>query len=508
MALVLLTLIPVHAAHAQIAQAKVTGGAVSGTATDGIAIFTGIPLAAPPTGDRRWKAPAPVQPWSGVRKADTFANACMQPPNSQGNTAPVSEDCLYLNVWTPATSATARIPVIVWVHGGGFTGGSTSISMYDGTGFARKGVVFVSLAYRLGPFGFMAHQELSRESGHGSGAYGIQDLVAGLKWVQANISAFGGDPGNVTIFGHSAGSAAVGFLAASPLSKGLFHRVIAMSGVSFTPLQTSQQDGFGMSIPALATAEATGNAFLSKLGVKSIADARALSADMIQAATGGGLTFRPVADGHVISRDLYTLYEQHKFNDTPVLLGHTSDETLAFGGGRPVTPADFEKQINTQFGVQAEAILRAYPHATDAEAARAARYVRNDTSFAWNMWTWAREQAKQGTGKVFSYYYDNHAPQAEGSGHGSDVPFAFQTLAGRRTPGKEDLALSDMISSYYVNFAITGDPNGKGLPPWPAFTDKNAQVMVFDAAPGARAYPVLERVRLWDPYFERLRNAK
>jgi para-nitrobenzyl esterase len=433
----------------------------------------------------------------------------MQAPNSQGNTSPVSEDCLYLNVWTPATSANAKVPVIVWIHGGGFTGGSTSISMYDGTGLAKKGVVLVSLAYRLGPFGFMAQPELSHESGHGSGAYGIEDLVAGLKWVRANISAFGGDPGNVTIFGHSAGSAAVSFLAASPLSTGLFHRVIAMSGASFAPLQTSQQGGFGMSIPTLKLAEATGSAFLSRLGVKSIAEARKLSAETIQAATGGGMTFRPVADGHVLSSDLYNLYQQGKFNDTPVLLGHTSDEGLAFGGSQSVTPADFEKEIKAELGAQAEAILKAYPHSTDADAVRATRHVRNDTSFAWNMWTWAREQSTHGKGKVFSYYYNNHAAQAEGSGHGSDVPFAFQTLAaGRRTPSPADLALSDMISSYYVKFAATGDPNGKGLPQWPPFTDKNQQVMVFDATPSARTYPALERVQLFDPYFDRVRGEK
>jgi para-nitrobenzyl esterase len=506
--LVLLTLLlRVHAAHAQVTQATVTGGVVSGVVENGITVFKGVPFAAPPTGDLRWRAPGPVKGWSGVRKADAFANACMQPPNSQGNTAPVSEDCLYLNVWTPAPSATARLPVIVWVHGGGFTGGSTSIGMYAGTGFAKKGVVLVSLAYRLGPFGFMAHPELSRESGHGSGAYGIEDLIAGLKWVQANISAFGGDPGTVTIFGHSAGSAAVTFLAASPLTKGLFHRVIAMSGASFTPLQTSQQGNFGMSIPALQTAEATGTAFLSKLNVKTIAEARALGADAIQAATGGGMTFRPVADGHVVSQDLYTLYEQRKFNDTPVLLGHTSDETLAFGGGGTVTPAAFQKQIRDQFGADADAILKVYPHATDAEAVRAARQLRNDTSFNWNMWTWAREQSKQGAGKVFSYYYDNHAPQAEGSGHGSDVPFAFQTLVGgRRTPGPTDLALSETISSYFVNFARTGDPNGKGLPTWPAFTERNQQVMVFDGMPSARTYPVFERVKVFDAYFDRVRK--
>jgi para-nitrobenzyl esterase len=507
-ALLILAAVPTHAAIAQVTHARVTGGEVSGVASGDISVFKGISFAAPPVGDLRWKAPAPVMPWSGVRKADAFAHACMQAPNSQGNTAPVSEDCLYLNVWTPARAANARIPVVVWIHGGGYVGGSTSIGMYDGTGFAKKGVVLVSLAYRLGPYGFMAHPELSRESGHGSGTYGIQDLVTGLEWVKANIAAFGGDPGNVTIFGHSAGAGAVSFLAASPLSRRLFHRVIAMSGGSFAPLQTAEAGGFGMSIPALGMAEATGKAFLAKLGVNSIAEARKLSADAIQAATGGGMAFRPAADGHVLAKDLYTLYQQGKFNDTPVLLGHTSDETLAFGGPRSLAPAEFEKQIREQFGAQADTVLNAYAHGTEADAIRATRHVRNDTSFAWNAWTWAREQSQHGKGRVFAYYYDNHGPQAEGSGHGSDVPFAFQTLAGRRAPSPQDIALSDVISSYYVNFARTGDPNGKGLPQWPAFTDRNQQVMVFDAAPGARTYPVLEKVKLYDPYFARIRSGK
>jgi para-nitrobenzyl esterase len=365
----------------------------------------------------------------------------------------------------------------------------------------------VSLAYRLGVYGFMAHPELTAESAHGSGTYGIQDLVTGLKWVQDNIAAFGGDPHNVTIFGHSAGAGAVSLLAASPLSKGLFHKVIAMSGASFTPLQTSEKGGSGLGIPALGFAESTGSAFLAKLGVKNIAEARALSADTIQAATGG-TSFRPVADGYVVSKDLVTLYEQHKFNDTPVLLGNVSDETLAFGGPKSVTPAEFEKQTRERFGAQADAVLKVYPHANDAEAVRSTRHIANETSFTWAAWTWAREQSKQGRGKVFSYYYNNHAPQAEGSGHGSDVGFVFQTLSTRRPPSPEDAHLSDMISSYYVNFAVKGDPNGKGLPKWPAFTDKNQQVMVFDAAPSARTYPVLERVKVFDPYFGRIRKGQ
>ena len=504
----ILAAVCVQAAHAQISKAHVTGGEVSGTAENGLSIFRGIPFAAPPVGPLRWKAPAPVKPWKGVKKADAFAHACMQAPNSQGNTAPVSEDCLYLNVWTPARSAHERLPVIVWIHGGGYVGGSTSIGLYDGSGYARKGVVLVSLAYRLGPYGFLAHADLSRESGHGSGTYGIQDLIVGLKWVQKNIGAFGGDAHNVTAFGHSAGSGAVSILAASPLAKGLFQRVIAMSGSSFTPLQTTAEGGSGLSIPSLKLAEETGARFLTRLGAKNIAEARSLSADSVQAATGGGLGFRPVADGYVLPADPYTLYQRRQFNDTPVLLGDVSDETLVFGGPKSLTPAEFETQIRGQFGEQAEAVLAVYPHATDAQALSAARQVRNDTQFDWNMWTWAREQSGQGKGKVFNYFYDNHAPTAEGSGHGSDVGYHFQTLAIRGTPRKEDLALSDMISSYDINFARTGDPNGPGLPQWPAFTDQNQQTMVFDAAPGARTYPLLERVKVLDRYYERLRKAQ
>jgi para-nitrobenzyl esterase len=263
-----------------------------------------------------------------------------------------------------------------------------------------------------------------------------------------------------------------------------------------------------MSIQGLKRAEETGTAFLTKLGVQNIAEARRLSADTLQAATGPDLAFRPAADGYVLPEDPYSLYEQGQFNDTPVLLGHASDETIVFGGPKSVTPADFESQIRQQFGAQAEAILGAYPHATDAQAASALRHVRNDTQFGWNMWTWAREQSKRGKGHVFSYYYDNHAPQAEGSGHGSDVGFHFQTLALRGTPTKQDLALSDIISSYDVNFAKSGDPNAPGLPQWPAFTDQNQQVMVFDATPSARPYPLLAKVQVLTGYFDRLRKGQ
>jgi para-nitrobenzyl esterase len=430
-----------------------------------------------------------------------------------GNTAPVSEDCLYLNVWTPAKKVNEKLPVIYWVHGGGYIGGSTSTPMYDGTGFAKKGVVLVSVAYRLGPFGFLAHPELSSESGNGSGSYGMQDMIAGLKWVKENIARFGGDPSNVTIFGHSAGGAAISLLAASPATKGLFHRAICMSGGSFTPLQTSKKTGMGMGIPSLKVAESTGEEFLKELGVADIKAARALSAEDIQEKLAGGMEgmrFRPAADGYVISNDLYSLYQAGNFNDTPILLGNTSDEMGSFGGTQNVTPAEFEKQIRTQYGLQADAILGVYPHSTDAEATRASKDIRNDSSFCWNTRAWSRLQFRKGKGKAFQYCFDYHPGSPDGgSGHGSDVPYAFRTMGGPMGELKEeDLKLSDMISSYWINFARSGDPNAPGLPEWPAFTENDQKVMAFDAGPGVQPVPNLDRLEVFDAYFAWLREEK
>ncbi len=490
----------------QIRTAKVTGGKVQGVVSDSISAFKGIPFAAPPVGDLRWKAPAPLLPWTGVKKADAFGPACMQASGAMGNTAPVSEDCLYLNVWTPAKKPGAKIPVIVWIYGGGFSGGSTSTSMYDGMGFAKKGVVLVSVAYRVGPFGFMAHPELSRESGKGSGSYGLEDMIAGLRWVKMNIARFGGDPGNVTIFGHSAGGMAVNMLAASPVTKGLFHRAICMSGGSFAPLQSSNEGGIDLGIPTLKLAESTGEAFLKRLGTADIRAARAIPAEQIQKNIGGGMGvggFRPPADGYVIPNDLYSIYQARLFNDTPVLVGNTSDELGSFGSRGPtITAASFEEQIRSRYGPHADAILGVYPHSNDAEAAKSQKGLSRESTFSWSTWTWARMQTKQGKGKAFIYYYDFHAPNVDGSGHGSDVPYAFQTLGGGRggAPKPEDMKLSEVISSYWVNFAKTGDPNGPGLPKWPAFAESNQQAMVFDATSGARPVPNLDKLKAFDSY--------
>jgi len=359
-------------ALSQIQNAKSTGGQLQGVVVDGVASFKGIPFAAPPVGDLRWKAPEPSKAWNGIRKADAYAPGCMQDSSMVkmvGASVGVSEDCLYLNVWTAAKAAGEKRPVMVWIHGGAFVGGMTGTPMFDGTKFAQKGVVLVSIAYRLGVFGFMAHPQLSRESAKGSGAYGIQDMIAGLQWVKNNIAQFGGDPSCVTIFGESAGGIAVGMLSAAPAAKGLFQRAISESGGSFAPPRIA--DEAGQNVPSLKLAESNGESFLKKLGVADIKAARALPAEQILKAAGGGMgggsSFWPVADGNAIPGDPYELYEKGRFNDTPILVGTNSNEGGLFSRG-PVTAAAFEQQIRSGYGEKADVILGAYPHSTDAEA--------------------------------------------------------------------------------------------------------------------------------------------
>src|SRR5499427_5008991 len=351
-------------AAAQVTSATVNGGRVEGLASSGIGVFKGIPFSAPPVGDKRWKMPQPVVPWTGVKKVDAFAPGCMQQGllPGPGPAGRHSEDCLYLNVWTPATSVSEKLPVMVWIYGGGFALGETSTPLYDGANIAKKGVVLVSVAYRVGPFGFLAHPELSRESGKGSGNYGLQDMIAGLAWVKDNIAAFGGDPRNVTIFGESAGGIAVSMLGVAPAAKGLFAKAISESGGNFAPPRHANEGG--QQVPTLAVAEKSGANLFEKLGVKSLADARKLSADQVQKALPPGLGggFWPNFDGDVLPTDQYMLYSAGKFNDTPVLIGTNSDEGALFSPGG-ATPAAYEKMIRDGYGEGADKILAANPHA-------------------------------------------------------------------------------------------------------------------------------------------------
>jgi len=498
-------------AAAQVRTADVTGGTVEGVTADGVTSFKGIPFAAPPVGELRWRAPEPLEPWDGVLRADTFGPSCMQAESMMAFLAAppvISEDCLYLNVWTPARDAGERLPVMVWIYGGGFAAGSTASPSYAGTEIAKNGIVVVSIAYRVGPFGFLAHPELSEESGTGSGNYGLLDLIAGLGWVRDNIAAFGGDPGNVTIFGESAGGYAVSMLAASPLAAGLFHKAISQSGASFSTPRTGPRAP-GLDMPALAIAEAEGQAFLEGLGAADIAAARALDAAVIQRAMGPGLNtaFWPVADGHVLLGDSYELYTEGRFNDTPILIGTNSDEGALFlpPGVTSVSPADFEAQVRAGYGELADTILAAYPHRSDAEATEAAKDIQRVSLFAWPTWAWARLQDRHGEHPAYVYYFDHRTPQSpSGANHADEIRYVFGTLAsagGVGEPRPADLAMSELMMSYWINFARTGDPNGPGLPAWPTFDADEQRVLVFDEATSARPIPNLRQLEAMEAYF-------
>jgi para-nitrobenzyl esterase len=489
---------------------RTQAGFVQGTKVDGITIYKGIPFTAAPLGDLRWHAPLPPAAWTGVRTADKFAPACMQVPivNKElgMDSVTTDEDCLYLNVWTPAKSASDRLPVMVWIYGGGFTIGGTSISMYDGKNFAKKGVVLVSVAYRLGAFGFLAHPELTAAQGGHSGNYGLLDQIAGLQWVKRNIGAFGGDPNRVTIFGESAGGIAVSMLSASPLAKGLFRGAISESGGNFGPERQAANEG-GENMDSLATAEKNGTAFLAKLGAASIADARKKSADDILKNSPPGLgTAWPIFDGYVLLGDQYKLYEAGRYNDTPVLIGTNSDEGALFV---PFAKADaYQKNIRTGYGDYADKILAAYPGGTDAEALRSSRDMFRDATFAWPTWSWARLQSKTGKGKVYVYYFSHRPPYPNtpqfkdwGAAHAGEINYVFGNFTEAMPASAADRTVSEEISSYWVNFAKSGDPNGSGLPRWPAFTNTNGQVMKLDDPSKAIDVPNLEKLEVLDGYF-------
>jgi para-nitrobenzyl esterase len=506
-------LLVIDTAVAQITTATVTGGQVTGAVSAGVASFKGIPFAAPPVGELRWKAPQPVTAWSGTRQADHNGPSCMQDPTfARLFAAPpaIGEDCLYLNVWTPAKTRNDKLPVMVWIYGGGFVGGMTSVPAYDGTQLARKGVILVSVGYRLGVFGFLAHPDLTRESGKGSGNYGLLDQIAGLKWIKANIAAFGGDPARVTIFGESAGGISVSLLAASPRAKGLFRGVISESGGSLSPPRRGNEGG--ESVSTMEVAEVSGKAFLDKLGAHDLKAARALNADVIQRALGPGLQggYFPVFDGDVLPGDVYLRYSKGQFNDTNVLIGTNSDEGGILGPRGGVTRAAFEGQVRQGYGAHADSILAAYPHATPADATRAAANLFRDSTFAWSTWSWARLQSEKGRGKAYLYYFDHRTARSpNGSSHGSEIGYVFGNLGGpgagpagiQGPPTAEDEQLSDLLSSYWVNFAKTGNPNGSGLPEWPAFSASKQDALVIDEHPGGRPVPNKPQLQALDSYY-------
>lgn len=483
----------------------VTG--VAGTHSPDVRVFKGIPFAAPPVGDLRWQAPKPAPSWSGVRAADRFSANCTQraagggafPPHGGDRSATtMSEDCLYLNIYTAAKSAGDKRPVMVWIHGGAFTSGAGAI--YEGEELARKGVVVVTINYRLGVFGFFAHPELAKESGHhSSGNYALLDQIAALKWVQKNIAAFGGDSGRVTIFGESAGSWSVNYMTATPLARGLFQRAIGESGGQFAPARSQ------------ADMEQAGVRFAQSVGADSLAALRAKPVDALQQA--GGFQSAANVDGYVLPDDVFTTYGKGKQNDVPMLVGSNKDEGTIFTPAS-VTGQSFREQTTRRYGADAEAYLKLYPFESDEDARAAQAASMRDQTFGWEMRTWARQQTASGKSKVYLYYFSRVPPGANaasvGSQHGAEIPYALNWVNGpntANTPWTElDRKLSEQVSSYWVNFATTGDPNGKDLPKWPAYQTKDDAALLIGDTIAIGPVPHKPALDFLDGFFSRQRK--
>jgi para-nitrobenzyl esterase len=461
--------------HAAIdAPVQLDSGMVSGIAGSNpdVRVFKGIPFAAPPMGNLRWRAPQPVAHWDGVRKGDEFGPICMQAAGrgGPGGAAPkMSEDCLYLNVWTAAKASTERRPVLFWIHPGGYTSGSGSSPGTDGEALAKKGVVVVTINYRLGVLGFFAHPELTKESDRrASGNYALMDQTAALEWVQKNIAGFGGDPKRVTVDGDSAGAASIGNLMGSPRTKGLFQRAIAESGA-----------WIGLSVGhtmTLSEAEQAGMKTAETLGASSLADLRAKpAADVLKGGRGGG----PIIDGYFLPEDVGKVFAEGKQNDVPVLLGSNKDEGTFFM--QPTTAAKFIEQAHRRYGNLADDFLKLYPVGSDEEA-NASQLAAFRDELGWVMRNWASLQTKTGKSKAYLYYFTHEPPAsqtasprggfASGATHGAEAAYVFENLLGARPWTDLDRQIADTISSYWVNFAANGDPNGKGLPAWPVYSDK------------------------------------
>lgn len=478
---------------------KTKDGIVQGTIENDIRVFKGIPFAAPPVGNLRWKAPQPVEKWEGVKQTTEFAPS----PYQSGNPpAGKSEDCLYLNVWTPAQSDKEKLPVMVWIYGGGFGAGTTADPICNGINLANKGVVVVAVAYRVGILGFLAHPELSAENPNNvSGNYGLLDQIAGLKWVQENIAAFGGDPEKVTIFGESAGGISVSMLCASPKAKGLFNGAISQSGGSFGPTRPTTYPGENMK--TLEQAEANGVDYVQRSGYGSIAELREVSADSLPGGRGW-----PIVDGYVIPDVQHRLYENGNYNDVPVLIGYNSDEGASFS--RAKTPEEYVANVKKRYGKFADTLIAAYPPGKNS-VPKTARDLMRDAAFGWHTWIWARLQSQTGNSKVFYYYFDQHPDYPEdspkygyGSPHGQDVPYVFMTLdsLGRNDLTESDYKLSETMGTYWTNFAKYGNPNGEKVPEWPPFSDANPNVMYLDDDPNIGPVPSKKSMKVLDAYFK------
>jgi para-nitrobenzyl esterase len=525
-------------------QVRVETGLLAGSVGETqptVRVFKGIPFAAPPLGENRWKAPQPAAKWDGVRQADAFGAPCIAgAPAGRGGgrggaaapgrgAAPAAaappaqapapreparaEDCLYANVWTSANNANDRRPVMVWIYGGGFTGGSGGLAWYDGQNLAAKGPVIVTFNYRLGSLGFFAHPELAKESGrNASGNYGMMDAIAMLQWVKRNIAAFGGDPNNVTIAGESAGAIMVGALVGSPQAKGLFNRAIAQSGgwmgLTMGRMTPGQQ------------AQANGAKTMDALGVKTIAELRAKPLTELTGLSAGG----PVIDGYIIPEDLSLTFMNGRQNPVDVLTGSNKDEAnfgvcgqaglVGRGGGPSGMSLDaFTKNAQTRFGAAAAEYAKLYGVSSD-DNARTAGHEACADEINWNMRQWAVAQAKAGK-KAYTYFFTriptiNGKPSPNGATHTAEISYAFNNPKGQanQTWNDIDTKLADQMSSYWVNFITNGDPNGNGLPRWPEYKElASGRVMVFGDTPQLEPSAPAARLTFYQSAYQRLLKA-
>jgi para-nitrobenzyl esterase len=468
------------AAAASPVRATPTTGAVEGAvAPSGIRTFKGIPYAAAPVGDLRWKAPQPHARWSGVRKADNFGPRCMQLPlfsdmvfRSNG----MSEDCLYLNVWTPAADAKARLPVLVYFYGGGFQAGDGSEPRYDGESMARQGIVALTVNYRVGVFGFFAHPELSAESPHkASGNYGLLDQAAALQWVRANIAAFGGDPARVTIAGESAGSYSVSAQMASPLSRHLIAGAIGESGslMGLSPL------------PTLRESEQKGLQFAERAGAASLAHLRALPPQALLDALGKDRNahFSANVDGYLLPEAPGAIYAGGKQAKVPLLAGWNAEEGSAGAilGAGDVSEQRFMTALHGLYGEHATDARRAYA----GDIAQAARELASDRFIGFGTWKWLELHARTSGQPVYRYYYTHPRPGTQGATHSAEIEYALGNLDGNKVFAwtAADHEVSRHMQAYFANFIKTGNPNGTGLAAWPALKPGATHVMTLDQHP-------------------------
>lgn len=477
--LTVLGIICLGSVKGQLLKTTVAQGEIEGIEENGFALYKGIPYAEAPIGDLRWKAPVSKRPWKGVYKADQWGKRPPQPSNpTQGGTDDMSEDCLYLCVQTPAKTKNDKLPVFVMIHGGAFLTGS-----YIGTqdSFVRNGIVYVSVEYRLGALGFMAHPELAKESPQGiTGNYGLLDQIMALQWIHDNIAAFGGDPEKVTIAGESAGGISVSILCASPLAKGLFRAAICESGSSFWPVADQRGDNTAMS--TMQAAEQKGVDFQKNLKAKNLKALRKLPFDKLTTATQMEL-FWPVVDGYVITDDQYKLYEQGKYNDVDVLMGTNSDEGSMFC--RPVSVVDYEKRIRKSYGEWADKLLKLYPATNEQETYFAQSDIFRDGSFAWGTYAWANLQTANGKSRVYMYYFDQNSENTMlsssrgGASHVAEMPFAYGYTFGNGKMTDTEKHIQQIMTKYWINFTKTGDPNGDNLPYWTSYQKDKPTVMII-----------------------------